>query len=164
MPPNRSSHPPRSATKEEFLASINLNNVDHSHKQLYRRMLDEAGAGRERLSSDPNNLYSSNRSDPKIQPPYSADNMTETAMHREVMNIWTLASPETRRYYNFGGIQNAANTDNWVIRWCLWHAFRYRDNRNGKKSGPSQEPRDVYGQTLGLGGQQGGVYWDPIRN
>jgi hypothetical protein len=39
MPPGRSSYPPRSAKKEEFIAFLGLNDVDHSHKLIYRRML-----------------------------------------------------------------------------------------------------------------------------
>jgi hypothetical protein len=74
--------------------------------------------------------------------------MMETAMHREVLNIWRNAAPDTRRYYDFGSIQDSAVTDNWVIRWCLWHVFRYRDNRNGRRPAPACEPKDAYGQSL----------------
>ncbi|KAF2493433.1 hypothetical protein BU16DRAFT_541121 [Lophium mytilinum] len=159
MSPVQKPHPPRSARKEEFLARLGLNDVEPSHKLLYRRMLDEASAGRDRLSQDPNNLYAQNRHDPNIRQPYSADNMTETAMHREVMNIWKLASVETRSYYDFGSIGGQATPDNWVIRWCLWHVFRYRDNRNSRRPNELREPTNGHGQR---GGQV--TYYDPVRN
>jgi len=156
--------PPRSAKKDEFLAYLGLNDHEHSHKMLYRKMLDEAGAGRDRLSQDPNNLYPMHRVDVNLRQPYSADMMTETAMHREVMNIWKLASNETKSYYNYGHTQSTANVDNWVIRWLVWHAFRYRDNRNNRASTTPEEPTNVYGQRVSAVSGQGGVYWDPIRN
>lgn len=36
----------------------------------------------------------------------------------------------TRLYYEQGQHWSGANEENWVIRWFLWHVFRYRDNRN----------------------------------
>ncbi|KAF2400749.1 hypothetical protein EJ06DRAFT_462794, partial [Trichodelitschia bisporula] len=70
------------------------------------------------------------RADPLLTPPYSSSMITETARHREVQNIYEHASPETRAIYERGMMQDGANWDNWIIRWCLWHVFRYRDDRN----------------------------------
>ncbi|KAF2812425.1 uncharacterized protein BDZ99DRAFT_413139 [Mytilinidion resinicola] len=159
MPLPKNSYLARSARKEEFLARLGLNDVEHSHKLLYRHLLDEASAGRDRLSQDPNNLYAQNMRDPNIRPPYSADNMTETAMHREVLNIWKLASEETRPYYDYGSIQNQATRDNWVIRWTLWHVFRYRDNRNCRRPTELTEPNAGHGKHTAQV-----TYWDPVKN
>ncbi|KAF2807515.1 uncharacterized protein BDZ99DRAFT_356200, partial [Mytilinidion resinicola] len=57
-----------------------------------------------------------------IRPPYSMDKMMEKAIHQEVINFWKFASGETHKYYDFGSVRDP---DNWVIRWSLWHVFRY---------------------------------------
>ena len=51
-------------------------------------------------------------------------------MHREVQAIYYLASVHTRQWYDRAICQDGVKWDNWIIRWCLWHAFRYRDSRN----------------------------------
>lgn len=54
----------------------------------------------------------------------------ESALHKEVEVIFTSASERTAPWYNLGVYQDGSNRENWVIRWCLWHVFRYRDDRN----------------------------------
>lgn len=54
-------------------------------------------------------------------------------MHREVLRIYSLASPTTRPYYQFGQFQDGSNEDNWVIRWMLWNVFRYGMNRKNAR-------------------------------
>lgn len=80
------------------------------------------------------NLVPQCRDNPNVQPPYSWDDIMESAKHREVMTIYHSASPLTRAYYDRGRYRDGPNEDNWIIRWCLWHVFRYRDNRNKNRS------------------------------
>ena len=75
------------------------------------------------------------------QPPFSNAQLNETATHREILNIYQHARPETRMFYDMGRDTDGLEEENWVIRWLLWHVFRYRDNRNknrrhGSPSGP----------------------------
>jgi hypothetical protein len=51
-------------------------------------------------------------------------------MHREILNIYHNARPETKYFYDMGRDTQGLEEENWVIRWLLWHVFRYRDNRN----------------------------------
>lgn len=69
-----------------------------------------------------------------MQPPYTYNQITETARHSEILNIYRLATPETRQFYDRGRYIDGPNEENWVIRWCLYHSFRYTDNRNRVRS------------------------------
>jgi len=94
---------------------------------------EEANAGRDRICRDPQNLVPAKRG---TAPPYSASDVTEAAMRREVQTIYYLASLQTRQWYDRAICQEGVNWDNWIIRWCLWHAFRYRDSRNTNLDAP----------------------------
>jgi hypothetical protein len=72
-----------------------------------------------------------------IEPPYSHAHVTETAIHREILRIYQLARPLTRQVYDLGRDTERVEEENWVIRWMLWHVFRYRDNRNRNRRGTS---------------------------
>ncbi|KAF9635232.1 hypothetical protein BFW01_g6127 [Lasiodiplodia theobromae] len=119
-----------SRTKADFFQRLGLSEDNPAHKELYELMKEEAAEGRRRTSQDPSNLVPQCRSDPTVQPPYSSNQITETAMHREVLNVYHAASARTRPYYQQGHYMDGRNEDNWIIRWLLWHVFRYRDNRN----------------------------------
>lgn len=58
----------------------------------------------------------------------------EAAWAREVLRIYQDARPETKAVYQFG--HDLQTGDNWIIRWVMWHVFRYRDYRN--KGRPSR--------------------------
>lgn len=55
----------------------------------------------------------------------------EATWSREVLRIYDEARPETKAVYQFGhDADTGAAPDNWIIRWVMWHVFRYRDYRN----------------------------------
>lgn len=57
--------------------------------------------------------------------------INESARRQEVWQIWINSRDEMRLIYNMGTIIEAGKIiDNWIIRWCLWHVYRYRDSRN----------------------------------
>lgn len=58
----------------------------------------------------------------------------ETAMHREILQIYRRASEKTKVVYELARDIDGVEEENWIIRWLLWHAFRYRDQRNNRKS------------------------------
>lgn len=64
------------------------------------------------------------------QLPFSNSQISESAIHREILNIYQHARPETKYFYDMGRDTQGLEEENWVIRWLLWHVFRYRDNRN----------------------------------
>lgn len=76
-----------------------------------------------------------------VLPPFSNAQLNETATHREILNIYQHARPETKRYYDMGRDTQGLEEENWVIRWLLWHVFRYRDNRNKNRRQGSPDPR-----------------------
>lgn len=56
--------------------------------------------------------------------------MDEKAVQREVLVIYHRAKPETKILYDLGRDIYQGQEENWIIRWLLWHVFRYRDDRN----------------------------------
>ena len=63
-------------------------------------------------------------------------------MHRETIHIYQTARPETKAYYDRAHYTEGGTEENWIIKWFLWHVFRYRDNRNRGRSVPAPNPRD----------------------
>jgi len=97
---------------------------------------EEAVEGRKRLTEDSSALLVELRNS-GLEPPYSHAHVTETAIHREILRIYQRSRPETRMVYDFGRDTDRVEEENWVIRWLLWHVFRYRDNRNRNRRAPS---------------------------
>jgi len=124
-----------SRSKADFFRRLNLQEHNEEHKQIYRDMMDEAARGRERTCQDQNNLTLQARQSSHLSHPYSSNMITETALHREVLNIYYTASHRTKPWYDLGKYVEGSNEENWVIRWCLWHVFRYRDERNRHRGG-----------------------------
>ena len=85
----------------------------------------------------PESLAPHYRNDPNVEPPYSSSQISETAFHREILNIYHGARPETKWIYDMGRDTDRVEEENWVIRWMLWHVFRYRDNRNRNRRATS---------------------------
>jgi len=77
---------------------------------------------------------------PQVGTPYSNGDIPESLRHREILNIYRIASMDTRPYYDFGRDTETIEEENWVIRWLLWHVFRYRDdrNRNRRQASPGR--------------------------
>lgn len=62
-------------------------------------------------------------------PPFSANQFSETAFVNAVRTIVGNASSQTRDLYQQGESDGQLN---WVARWMLYHVCRYRDGRNKK--------------------------------
>lgn len=58
--------------------------------------------------------------------------ITEEAMQREGARIYRDAQAATRIIYDLAHDPESKD-DNWIIRWFVWHVFRYRDERNGSR-------------------------------
>lgn len=107
---------------------------------------EEAVEGRRRVTTMTESLAPHFRNDPSIEPPYSSSQISETAFHRETMNIYRLARPETKWIYDMGRDTDRVEEENWIIRWMLWHVFRYRDNRNRNRRATSPGDGKVSGR------------------
>lgn len=82
------------------------------------------------MTATRDSLVPSARRDSAIEPPYTFNQMDEKAVQREVLAIYQRARPETKILYNLGRDIYMGQEENWIIRWLLWHVFRYRDDRN----------------------------------
>ena len=91
--------------------------------------------GRKRVTDEADALAKQSRKG--TDAPYSHAHVNETAIHREILRIYQLARAETRGVYDLGRDTERVEEENWVIRWMLWHVFRYRDNRNRNRRAPS---------------------------
>ncbi|KAF1991902.1 hypothetical protein K402DRAFT_295513, partial [Aulographum hederae CBS 113979] len=118
-----------SRSKADFFKELGLSQHNEEHNRLYHLMKEEAALGRDRTTRNRDNLTPACRQE-NASPPYSSSQISETAKHREVITIYQNASPLTKPFYDLGCFQEGGNWDNWVIRWLLWHVFRYRDDRN----------------------------------
>ncbi|KAF2089328.1 hypothetical protein K490DRAFT_63465 [Saccharata proteae CBS 121410] len=168
-----------SRTKADFFERLGLSAENPNHKQLYAMMKAEAAEGRRRTSQDSSNLVPQCQNDRNVHPPYSSNQITETAMHREVLNVYYSASQYTKPYYDLAHYVDGRNEDNWIIRWLLWHVFRYRDNRNRNRGARSDSDEDLCtGHSTATGQPKSGsrevkrdnangqsvVPYDPIRD
>lgn len=101
---------------------------------------EEAVEGRRRMTESQDVLVPSLRGNTNVEPPYSNAQISETVTHREILRIYRLARPETRVVYDLGRDTDRVEEENWVIRWMLWHVFRYRDSRNRNRRHISPSP------------------------
>ncbi|KAK5174255.1 uncharacterized protein LTR77_001335 [Saxophila tyrrhenica] len=139
--------PPRaplaqSESKARFFERLGLDERNEQHRRLYAMMKEEAVEGRRRIAATPASLAPQFQNDPTVEPPYSSSQISETAIHREILQIYARARRETRPIYDLGRDTAGIEEENWVIRWMLWHVFRYRDNRNKNRrtASPGDEP------------------------
>lgn len=100
------------------------------------------------MTASPDSLAPQYRDDPTVEPPYSNAQISETAIHNEILRIYNSARRETKPIYDLGRDTERIVEENWVIRWMLWHVFRYRDNRNRNRSTAS--PSDASGPGGGV--------------
>lgn len=95
------------------------------------------------MTASPESLAPQFRDDPKVEPPYSNAQISESAIHREIIRIYDNARRETREIYDLGRDTERVEEENWIIRWMLWHVFRYRDNRNrNRRAASPNDPSD----------------------
>ncbi|GAB7364507.1 hypothetical protein MBLNU230_g5316t1 [Neophaeotheca triangularis] len=105
-------------------------------------MKEEAIQARRRMTDNQDALIPQLRDTAQAGVPYSYSQISETVLHREILRVYREARPETKMYYNLGRDTEGVNEENWVIRWLIWHVFRYRDNRNRHRrtGSPSATP------------------------
>ncbi|KXT16160.1 hypothetical protein AC579_894 [Pseudocercospora musae] len=65
---------------------------------------------------------------------YSTSQIDESIMDAEVRHIYENAQAVTRPLYELGQDSAQPENPNWIIRWMLWHVFRYRDGRQKTRS------------------------------
>ncbi|KAK5113823.1 hypothetical protein LTR62_003207 [Meristemomyces frigidus] len=167
----------QSESKARFFERLGLNEDNEFHRRIYAMMKEEAVEARRRLTDDRSALLPA-LVNTGVEPPYSHAQISETALHREIIRVYYTARPETRAHYALGHDLVGVEEENWVVRWMLWHVFRYRDNRNRNRKGHA---------TANAGDDDGGdtdsgegsvaasranstntkvapVFWDPVRN
>lgn len=68
--------------------------------------------------------------DSSIKPPFFFGQIQESALRAEVVYIFHHARGPARTLFELGQETKDDCEENWIIRWLLWHVFRYRDIRN----------------------------------
>ena len=74
------------------------------------------------------------RNNRAVEPPYTFAQISDIAINREVLRIYDNACKETRMVYDLGHDTKGVEIENWVIRWMLWHVFRYRRSARSKSA------------------------------
>lgn len=64
---------------------------------------------------------------------YPSSYIGDQALSEESLRVYANASPETRAIYDLAYDPDRPNDPNWIIRWFLWHVFRYRDGRQARQ-------------------------------
>lgn len=142
----------QSASKEEFLIAIGLNQQDsedrrkfcamwvcdlkpQSHSWLLALSTLQAEVTTYWVSqfetssrSILKNEYASNFG---VQRPYKWAHLNPTTINSAIAEIWRQGQPWPRRFYDLGRSEDP-KVYNWVLKWLLWHVCRYRDWRNRK--------------------------------
>ncbi|KAK4553090.1 hypothetical protein LTR86_009817 [Recurvomyces mirabilis] len=124
----------QSESKARFFERLGLDEDNELHRRIYAMMKEEAVDARRRLTANRAALVPA-LVNTGVEPPYSHAQVSETALHREILNVYRSARRETRAVYDLGHDMDRIEQENWVIRWMLWHVFRYRDNRNRNRKG-----------------------------
>ncbi|KAK0940513.1 hypothetical protein LTR29_007972 [Friedmanniomyces endolithicus] len=126
----------QSESKARFFERLGLDDNNELHRRIYAMMKEEAVEAFKRLTENREALVLELRHT-GLEPPFSHAQISETAIHREILNMYYRARPETRVIYDLAHDRERLEEENWVVRWLLWHVFRYRDNRNRNRRGPS---------------------------
>ncbi|KAI9838304.1 MAG: hypothetical protein M1819_005572 [Sarea resinae] len=142
-----------SLSVREFFQRLGLSAENEEHKLLYKTMREERKPLHKQLNADRSNLKAHLRDDPRIKPNFSWAQMEQAPIDNAIRVIWATASPATKVWYTKGWFTDEkGNTDNWIIRWLLWHSFRNTDRRNNRGrnkglrngSGASRDSPDIF--------------------
>nr|POE47087.1 hypothetical protein CFP56_00419 [Quercus suber] len=137
----------QSESKERFLARLNFVPNDRRAEELYNMMKvdvdpiffisasrsltliiqHEAELGCERMAADNNALPLTHGA--RLANPYNPSLANETTKHREILRIYLHATPVTKSIYDLGHDVQSHSTENWIIRWMLWHVCRYKSTQ-----------------------------------
>jgi hypothetical protein len=97
----------------------------------------------------PQYLIPALRDDCSLEPGrYTFAQIDETAIREELARIYRDASPATKIIYDLAHDPDTDTHGNWIIRWMVWHVFRYRDERNARR-GLSSTATNIHGPSNG---------------
>ncbi|KAM3416939.1 hypothetical protein BST61_g8526 [Cercospora zeina] len=126
---------PRSDSKARLLSHIGLDMRNNTHRRVYTLMKLEASEGRRRIIAILDARASADGGIPGGRSTsYTTSQVDEDIMDAEVRRIYRTAQPTTRTLYDLAVDPEVPERPNWIIRWMLWHVFRYRDGRQAQKT------------------------------
>ncbi|SMQ51314.1 unnamed protein product [Zymoseptoria tritici ST99CH_1A5] len=120
----------QSESKVMFFSRLGLDERNKTHRHIYSQMKEEAAGGWKRMTATRESLASQYKNDLSIQAPYTFNQIDERVIQLEILAIHRRARSQTRLIYDLGRDFYDGHEENWIIRWLLWHVFRYRDDRN----------------------------------
>lgn len=123
-------------TRSDFFLHLGLSEPNNRHRNIYRRMKQEAKAGMDRLFGTRKCLQPELVDDESVQAPYNLKQITEWAFQREVGHIYENASTRTKGIYD---IIRTSNGSNWVIRWMLWRVIQAAQDRTARATSSGGE-------------------------
>ncbi|KXT02478.1 hypothetical protein AC579_994 [Pseudocercospora musae] len=126
----------RSDSKVRLMTCLGLDISKRLHRQFYNTMKLEANEGRNRIIARLDEQAKRNGQSP-ARTTYSTSQIDESIINSEVAWIYEHAQPVTKPLYHLGHDPENPSKPNWVIRWMLWHVFRYKDGRQKNSSAHS---------------------------
>ncbi|QIW97789.1 hypothetical protein AMS68_003307 [Peltaster fructicola] len=125
-----------SESKVAFMAALGFELGKPEHERLYKLMKEEAVQEYRSVIQDRRAMSPADEHDDPTKPRYAYTQIDKPAIHKAIASIYARAGAETRALYDRGREPGGSTDSNWIIRWMLYHCFRYRDGRN-KRSGSS---------------------------
>lgn len=126
-----------SSKRSDLFRELQFVEGDRTHEHIYSCMMAEALQARRHLDSDPSHLAPSLEGT-HVSPPFQYSQLMETSIHVEILAMVRDASPVTQATFQRGVYRKGDNEENWIARWCLWHAFR--NSRSTSSGGAQGQP------------------------
>ena len=123
-------------TRRNFFRHLGLQERNHRHRLIYRRMKREARVAMQRLFDSRKCLRPELVDDETVVLPYRLDQIAESSFQQEVEKIYKTASRQTRGIYD---LTNTGDGRHWVIRWMLWRVVRQCEKREWQASSSGAE-------------------------
>ncbi|KAF1817991.1 uncharacterized protein K489DRAFT_435507 [Dissoconium aciculare CBS 342.82] len=129
---------PKSESKKNFLDRIGLKENQMKDRRLYDIMKREASDGRSRIiaamkAEGPASTLGPASYGPDGEEFFPSSYVGDQILSDESLRVYNRACPDTRKIYDLAFDPDRPRDPNWIIRWFLWHVFRYRDGRQARQ-------------------------------
>ncbi|KAI5356515.1 hypothetical protein Slin15195_G082660 [Septoria linicola] len=144
-----SSVPPlaKSESKARFFSRLGLSRSESKHRRVYHLMkVRLSRSDQDRIFLIPQQLEtidgreriikkirirraSTNAAHGYESTTYTTAEVDEDLIMEEIRRIYKDASLLTKPFYDLAVDTTTSDDSNWIIRWMIWHVFRYRDGR-----------------------------------
>ncbi|KAI9741280.1 MAG: hypothetical protein M1834_002997 [Cirrosporium novae-zelandiae] len=149
-----------SISKDAFFRELGLTSAQN---HIYDQMKREAEHYYLILIQGRDHLAPTYKNDMSIQPPYTAAQISDYSFRWAIVQIYNERSQMTAPWYDLGNTAGQYGPNS-IIRWVLWHVFRYRDGRNNRRHDDDNGSRARKSTKSKPNPPKSSTYYDPARN